>query len=134
MKISFFNDFAVFHCHPCCHSNHFVTTWYNQNYLMKLPKKSEIGQSDGTNDSKIKEQWVRFYLKLVSAIFFQFFIFSPNDSHLKTMKSVFYFILKALFILKIFKFFYFFPFLSILARYKKTNGSGIIYNAMNWLA
>ena len=43
-------------------------------------------------------------LKLVSAIFYQFFIFSPNDSPSKTMKNVLYFILKALFILEIFKF------------------------------
>ena len=32
------------------------------------------------------------YLKLVSAIFYQVFIFSPNDSPLKTVKNVFYFI------------------------------------------
>ena len=31
-------------------------------------------------------------LKLVSAIFYQIFIFSPNGSILKTMKNVFYFI------------------------------------------
>ena len=31
-------------------------------------------------------------LKLVSAIFCQIFIFSPNDSPSKTMKNVFYFI------------------------------------------
>ena len=31
-------------------------------------------------------------LKLVSAIFCQIFIFSPNDSLSKTMKNVFYFI------------------------------------------
>ena len=34
-----------------------------------------------------------FYsLELVSAIFYQIFIFSPKDSPLKTMKNVFYFI------------------------------------------
>ena len=32
------------------------------------------------------------YLKLVSAIFYQFFIFSSNDKSSKTMKNVFYFI------------------------------------------
>ena len=32
------------------------------------------------------------FLKLVSAIFYQIFIFLQNDSHLKTMKNVFYFI------------------------------------------
>ena len=31
------------------------------------------------------------YLKLVSAIFYQIFIFSPNDKPLKTMKNAFYF-------------------------------------------
>ena len=32
------------------------------------------------------------YLKLVSAIFYQFLIFSPDDSPSKTVKNVFYFI------------------------------------------
>ena len=31
-------------------------------------------------------------LKLVSAIFYEIFIFSPNDSPSKTVKNVFYFI------------------------------------------
>ena len=35
---------------------------------------------------------VKYRLKLVSAIFYHIFIFSPNDSPLKTMKNVFYFI------------------------------------------
>ena len=74
------------------------------------------------------------FLKLVSAIFYQFFIFSPYDSPLKTIKNVFYFIQKALFILEIFKFLWFSPFFSTLSRFKRTNGSGIIYGVMNWLA
>ena len=41
--------------------------------------------------------------------FHQFFIFSPNDSHSKTMKNAFYFIKKALCVLKIIKIFYFRP-------------------------
>ena len=57
--------FTSFHWHLCYHSNQFVTTWYNQNDPTKLPKKSEIGQFDGINDSKIKE-WVHFHLKLMS--------------------------------------------------------------------
>ena len=32
------------------------------------------------------------------------------------------------------QFFVFFPFLSTLARLKRTNGSGMIYDVMNWLA
>ena len=35
---------------------------------------------------------VTFCLKLVSAIFYQILIFSPNACPLKTMKNVFYFI------------------------------------------
>ena len=73
-------------------------------------------------------------LKLVSAIFYQIFIFSPNDSPLKTMRNIFYFIEKALFILEIFKFLWFFPVLSTLPRFKRANGSRIIYDVMKWLA
>ena len=52
---------------------------------------------------------MKFLLKLVSAILYQIFIFSPNDNPLKTMKNVFYFIWKALFILQIFNFLWLFP-------------------------
>ena len=45
-----------------------------------------------------------YSLKLVSTILYQILIFSPNDSPSKTMKNVFYFIEKALFILEIFEF------------------------------
>ena len=37
-------------------------------------------------------QYMTKFLKLVSAIFYQIFIFSQNDRPLKTMKNVFYFI------------------------------------------
>ena len=50
------------------------------------------------------------------------------------MKSVFYFIKKALFLLEIFILLQFFPFLYTLSRYKRTNGNGIICGVMNWLA
>ena len=43
-------------------------------------------------------------LKLVSAIFYQIFIFSPHDVLSKTIKNVFYLIKKALFVLEILKF------------------------------
>ena len=43
-------------------------------------------------------------LKPVSAIFYQFLIFSPNDSPLKTMENAFYFIKKDLFVPEIYKF------------------------------
>ena len=44
-----------------------------------------VGQSGGPN------------LKLVSTVFYQIFIFSPNDSLSKTMKNVFSFHLKSSF-------------------------------------
>ena len=53
--------------------------------------------------------------KPLSAISYQIFIFPPHDSPSKTIKIVFYFIKKALFILEIFKFF---PFLSTLSKFK----------------
>ena len=43
-------------------------------------------------------------LKLVSTIFYETFIFSPNDSPSKTIKNVFYFIEKGLFVPEILKF------------------------------
>ena len=43
------------------------------------------------------------FVKLVSAIFYQILVFPPNGSPSQTMKSVFYFIEKALFVLEIFK-------------------------------
>ena len=50
---------------------------------------------------------------LVKACFCYFFLpnfcFQPNDSPSKTMKNVFYFIWKALFVLEIFRFFLFPP-------------------------
>ena len=54
-------------------------------------------------------------LKLVSAIFHQIFYFSPNDSPSKTVNV--FFMEKAFFVLK-----------------TRTNGSGIVYDVMNWLA
>ena len=36
------------------------------------------------------------YLKLVSTIFYQIFIFSPNDSPSKTMKNVFFIVFERL--------------------------------------
>ena len=47
-------------------------------------------------------------LKLVTTIFYQILIFSPNDSPSKTIKNVFYFIEKALFVLEISKFLFLF--------------------------
>ena len=42
-------------------------------------------------------------LKSCVRYFYQIFIFSPTDRPLKTMKNVFYFIEKALFVLEIFR-------------------------------
>ena len=72
-------------------------------------------------------------LKLVSAIFYQIFIFSSSDRPSKTMKNVFYVILKTLFLLEIFKFLLLFPFLSTRSKFIRANGSGKIFDVINWL-
>ena len=66
---------------------------------------------------------------------YQFFTFSPNDNPLKTIKNVFYFIKKALFVLKILKLLQFFSSLSSkLSKVKRKNGNGIHYDVTNWFA
>ena len=76
---------------------------------------------------------VIFYIAkfmLVSAIFYQIFMFFlPNDSPSKT-KKCFLFHLKSSFCSRDIKIFVIFC-LSTLSRYKRTNGSGIIYDVMN---
>ena len=67
--------------------------------------------------------------KLVSAIFFQISIFSPNDSPSKTVK-MFFISSKKLFPFSRHSNFYNFP-LSTLSRFKRTNGSVLIYDVMN---
>ena len=69
------------------------------------------------------------YLKLVSTIFYQIFIFSPSDSSLKTMKNVL-FHLKSSFCSPGIQMFVIFSFLSTLSRFKRANGSEIIYDVM----
>ena len=55
-------------------------------------------------EKNINETAFGSILKACVSYFYQIFIFSPNDSPSKTIKNVFYFIEKALFVLKIFKF------------------------------
>ena len=82
-------------------------------------------------ENELNETVVFLYLKLVSAIFYQIFIFSLSDSPTETVKNVFHFI----FVLEIFKFLEFCLFLlSTLSRFKRTNGSRKIYYIMNGLA
>ena len=52
------------------------------------------------NHPKYIHWFVNILVKLVSAIFYQILIFSPNDSPSKTVKNIFYFIEKALFVLE----------------------------------
>ena len=67
-------------------------------------------------------------LKLVSAIFYQIFTFSPNDSPLKTEKC-FLFHLKSAFRSLDIQIFVIFS-LSTLSRFNRANGNGIIYDVM----
>ena len=68
-------------------------------YLLKANNRNTRTRYKICSKLTIKTPHVLVFLllKLVSAIFDQIFIFSPNNSPSKTTKSVFYFISKALF-------------------------------------
>ena len=70
---------------------------------------------------------VRYFLS-------NFYFFHQMIALQKLWKMFFISSKKALFVFKIFKFLWIFPFLSKLSRFKRTNGSGIICDAINWLA
>ena len=70
-------------------SNHAVTTPIAVDYSRK---DFFLRQSSNLNKLPSLQVDLKTTLKLVSAIFYQIFIFSPNYSPLKTMKNVFYFI------------------------------------------
>ena len=72
-------------------------------------------------------------LKLLSTIFYQIFVFSPNDGF-KIYEKCLLLHLKSSFRSRDIQIFAFLTFLSTLSRLKRTNGSGIIYDVMNWLA
>ena len=74
----------------------------------------------------------RMIFKACVRYFLSIFHFSPNDRPSKTMKSVFLFHLKSSFRSKNIQIFVFFPILSTLSRFKRKNGSGIIYDVINW--
>ena len=57
-----------------------------------FPKRSSVILISVERSLKESSYLTYFTLKLVSAIFYQIFIFPPNKSPLKTMKNVFYFI------------------------------------------
>ena len=56
-------------------------------------KKTASHHSNSTKLPKLNNSNVSCnYLKLVFALFYQIFIFSPKDSPLETMRNIFYFI------------------------------------------
>ena len=76
----------------------FVNLNPNMATMIKNVKLVELNKDCGNKDcecyleyTNVKDE-VFENLKLVSAIFYQIYIFSPNDSPLKTMKNIFYFI------------------------------------------
>ena len=74
-------------------------------------------------------------LKFLSTICYHFLIFSPSDSPLKTTKQIFISSEKLFLFSRYSVFCDFFPsFLFTLFKFKRTNGSGIIYDVMNWHA
>ena len=73
-------------------------------------------------------------IKACFRYFFKFLFFTKWYIPSKIKKIFFCCIKKALFVLEIFKFLPFFPFLSTISGFKRTNGKGIIYDALNWPA
>ena len=69
---------------------------------------------------------INFYLKLMSAISDEIFIFSPNDSSSKAL-------IKCFFMIKLFSFSRYSNFCKVSLPFR-TNESGIIYDVTNWLA
>ena len=73
-------------------------------------------------------------LKLVSAIFYQIFIFFHQMIALWKLWKMFFISSEKLFSLSIYSIFgNFFPSFPV-SRFKRANGSGMIYNVINWLA
>ena len=71
------------------------------------------------------------FLNLVSANFYEIFIFSPNDSFSKNCDL---FDLKSSFCSQDIQIFVIFALSSALSTFKRRNRGGIIYDVMNWLA
>ena len=79
-----------------------------KDYLKWTSQPNYMSQKIYDNDlATICKSEVTLTLKACVRYFLLNFYFSPNDSPSKTMKNVFYFILKDLFILKIFNFLHF---------------------------
>ena len=74
----------------------------------------------GPNEAAISKHNNHPRVKLESTIFYQFFIFSPNDSPFKNYEKYFLFHLKSSFRSRDIQIFVIFPFLSRLSRFKRT--------------
>ena len=71
---------------------HLATSKHKQSYILAF-----LGYYPYSKKYKtLVFSFLRYYLKLVSAIFYQFLFLPLNDSPFKTMKNAFYFIWKAL--------------------------------------
>ena len=77
---------------------------------------------------------LKYYVKACVCYFLSNFYFSTyNDSPLKTEKC-FLFHLKSSFCTRDIQIFVIFSLPFTLSRFKRANGSGIIYDVINWLA
>ena len=103
---------------------HFLFTDLSQHFRIYLVAFAHEFCIHGYGINLLKACCVHYFLS--------FFIFSPIDSPLKTVKNVL-FHLKSSFRSPGIHIFVIFP-LSTLSRFKKTSGSGVMYDVMNWLA
>ena len=80
-------------------------TWVFARTLFSIIHTHKQRHTTHTKANTLTDQY-KYILKLVSAFFYQVFVFPPNDSPSKTMKSVFYFVFYffiSVFVLEIFK-------------------------------
>ena len=73
-------------------------------------------------------------LKACVRYFLSNFYFFTNSYLFKNYEKCFLFHLKGSFRSQDIQIFWFFPFLSTLSRFERTDGSGIVYDVMNWIA
>ena len=120
-----------------------ITNGNNKTTIITFGYIVKLFDLAGTNFRDLQRFWIehnsyfagiRFLKACVRYFLSIFYCFSKWESFKNYETCFFYFVLKALFVPEIFTFLYFFPFLSTLYRFQRTNGSGITYDVMNWLA
>ena len=113
----------------------------NTIYVKLHPEAANTADSYYLKSGSIYSQWNYLSKSLYLLFFLSNFYFVHQMIALQELWKMFFISSECfsfhsfhLLVLEIFKFLWFFPFHSALSRFKRKNGNGIIYDAMNWLA